>query len=214
MLGFFFTELKQFVIQELSESAWIEVLGKVGLGSKDSYMNGLYYPDEDMMRIVVGVSNMTGMSIDQVLKEYGTFVGKDLFTAYKPLIDPSWKTLDFIENVEETIHQVVRARNRKASPPKLVCNRLTDREIVIDYRSERKLCRVAQGIALGVANHYNEPIEIVEETCMHRGDSSCKIWVSLKKEGDVAPAPTSSPPQHEDEEDIWAEADPSGADNL
>lgn len=198
MLGFFFTELKQFVIQELSESAWIEVLGKVGLGAKDSYMNGLYYPDEDMMRIVVGVSNMTGMSIDQVLLRYGMFVGKDLFTAYKPLIDPKWKALDFLENVEDSIHMVVRARNRKANPPRLVCNRLTDREIVIDYRSERKLCRVAQGIALGVAEHYGEAIEIVEETCMHRGDPSCKIWISLKQ-------PEAKPPASvEEEEDIWA----------
>ena len=207
MLGFFFTELKQFVTQELSESAWIEILGKVGLGSKDSYMNGLYYPDEDMMRIVVGVSNMTGMSIDQVLTEYGAFVGKDLFRAYKPLIDPDWKALDFLEHVENSIHQVVRARNKKANPPKLVCNRLTDREIVIDYRSERKLCRVAKGIALGVASHYGEAIDIVEETCMHKGDPSCKIWISLKQQTPIRPV-------HEEEEDIWAESDPSVADNL
>ena len=209
MLGFFFTELKQFVVQELSESAWIEILGKVGLASKDSYMNGLYYPDEDMSRIVVGVSNMTGMSIDQVLTEYGTYVGKDLFSAYKPLIDPSWKTLDFLEHVEESIHQVVRARNRKASPPRLVCNRLTSRELVIDYRSERKLCRVARGIALGVAGHYGEAIEIVEETCMHKGDPSCKIWISLKQ-ADPVPGPS----RVEEEEDIWAESDPATADNL
>ena len=209
MLGFFFTELQKFVTQELSESAWIEVLGKVGLGTKDAYMNGLYYPDEDMSRIVVGVSNMTGMSIDEVLQRYGMFVGKDLFDAYKPLIDPSWKALDFLENVEDTIHKVVRARNKKANPPRLVCNRLTDREIVIDYRSERKFCRVAQGIALGVAEHYAEPIEIVEETCMHRGDASCKIWISLQKPA-VAPRPARA---HDDEEDIWAEAE-SSADNL
>lgn len=190
MLGFFFIELKQYITSKKNDAAWNAVLDKAGLSGK-TYLNGLDYPDKEMVKLVVSEASMAGTPVGHVLREFGRFLGGDLFTAYRPLIDTSWKTLDFLEHVEETIHKVVRARNRKAEPPRLVVNRITEREVMIDYRSKRKFCQLAQGIVLGVADHYGEKIELVEESCMHRGDPSCKIWVALEK--------TSV------EEDIWGD---------
>lgn len=204
MLGFFLTELKKYIVSDLSEIAWNEVLAKAGLGSKQ-YLNGINYPDQELVKIVVNAADLNGMPVGHVLKNFGRFVGRDLFSAYRPLIDPKWKTLDFLENVEETIHKVVRARNRQAEPPRLTINRVASKEVVIEYRSPRKLCQLAQGIVLGVADHYQEPIQLVDETCMHRGDPICKIWVALKGEG-----------EKDGEEDLWNEsqAGPGSARNT
>jgi hypothetical protein len=43
------------------------------------------------------------------------------------------------------------------------------------------MCSLARGIAVGVAGHYGETIELDEETCMHRGDPSCRIRVRLQR---------------------------------
>lgn len=196
MLGFFFTEIRQYVRDNMGESGWVEVMEHAGLGLKD-YMNGLDYPDKEMVAIMVSAANLSGAPLGHFLKGFGFFLGGHLFNAFKPLINPHWRTLDFYENVEETIHQVVRARNRKARPPQLLCTRITSRELFIDYRSERKLCQLAQGIALGVAGHYGEEVEILEETCMHRGDPSCKIWIALGKKPEIKKI---------SEDDIWSDS--------
>jgi len=47
---------------------------------------------------------------------------------------------------------------------------------VVTYTSERKMCKVAEGIAKGLARHFGESIAIDQTTCMLRGDE-CSIRV-------------------------------------
>ncbi len=184
MLGFIFKEIEEYVKSNLGVGAWTQILTDAGLGDRKKFLNGLYYPDEELISIVVSTASVSGSPVAHVLKEFGRFLGGHLFTAYKPLIHPDWRTLEFLENVEETIHGVVRARNKKATPPQLICHRVASREVLVNYRSERKLCQLAQGMILGVAGHYGERIQLLEETCMHRNDESCKIWVALGRRAD------------------------------
>jgi hypothetical protein len=96
---------------------------------------------------------------------------------YRSLVDPSWKTLDFLERTEETIHRVVRLKNAGAEPPELKVSRTAPNEVLITYASARRMCGVAKGIARGVARHYNETITITESACMLRGHPKCLISV-------------------------------------
>ena len=88
-----------------------------------------------------------------------------------------WRTLEFLESTEETIHRVVRIKDATARPPEIRCERVSPAEVVIHYASERRMCAVARGIARGVADHYGEPVEILEPSCMLRGDAECLIHV-------------------------------------
>lgn len=90
---------------------------------------------------------------------------------------PEWRTLDFLEQTEDTIHRVVRFRNPGAMPPELAVKRTGDHEVVILYTSQRKMCSVAKGIIRGVAKHYGDPIEIDESHCMLKGHPQCTIEV-------------------------------------
>jgi hypothetical protein len=49
--------------------------------------------------------------------------------------------------------------------------------VVIDYRSERKLCPVAVGISKGLGRHFRERIAVEQRLCMMRGDDHCEIHV-------------------------------------
>jgi hypothetical protein len=172
--GFIFAEIRDFVTSGLGAATWRSLLKKAELGDRE-YETFLEYPDKEAVQIVVTASEMTGKTVAEILEAFGTFLGPHLLKAYRPLIDPSWKTLEFLENTEETIHRVVRSRNRQAKPPALSWKRTAPDEVVLTYSSPRKMCPLAKGIALGVAQSYGEELEVDESTCMHRGDPQCTM---------------------------------------
>ncbi|HUG61625.1 MAG TPA: heme NO-binding domain-containing protein [Methylomirabilota bacterium] len=184
MHGFIFNEIRKYVVAKLGAPAWDALLDGAGLPGK-TFVNYESYPDEAAVGLVVTASKVTGLAVDVILEDFGGFLAADLATIYKPLIDPSWKVLDFVEHTEETIHHVVRSRNTHAHPPRISCNRVGPNEVVIVYSSPRKLCALAKGIARGAAQLYGEEVSIREVTCMHRGNPECLIVVQ-KEDASIA----------------------------
>jgi len=176
MHGFIFSEIQSYVTTNLGAETWRALLQEAGLGSK-VYEKFFEYPDEEAVTIVSTASKMTGNSVPAILEDFGRFLGPHLLKAYRPLIDSSWGTLEFLENTEETIHKVVRSRNRQAHPPALNWRRTAPDEVTLDYKSGRKMCFVAKGIAQGVADDYGDAVVIEEDSCMHEGDDVCRIRV-------------------------------------
>jgi len=82
------------------------------------------------------------------------------------VIKPDWKTLEIIENTETFIHSAVRVGNPGAQPPVLDAIRVSDDELHLLYSSDRKLCKLAIGIIKGLADHYQEVIQIHQDSCM------------------------------------------------
>ncbi len=179
MHGFILTAIRRFVTANHGTAAWYSILDEAGLGSKD-HVNHLHYPDEEVFTIVGAASKATNMPPGQIVESFGSFVGKDLLKIYRPLIDPSWGTLEFLLHTEDTIHQVVRSRNTQAKPPSLVVSRVDDRNVLLEYSSARQLCALGKGIIRGVADCYEEEVEIVDQACMLQGDEVCKILVTRK----------------------------------
>src|SRR5687767_10942272 len=120
MHGLIFTELRDYVIAKLGGDAWPALLDRAKLGAK-SYLNYREYPDDEVVLLVVTASEVTGLPAGTILEDFRAFPAPHLFRIYRPLIDPSWRTLEFIENTEATIPPVVRSRNSAAKPPTLRC---------------------------------------------------------------------------------------------
>jgi hypothetical protein len=174
MHGIVFGELKQYVTARLGVPAWNELLAGAGIGPK-LYLAIEEYPDEELGAILQAACRRTGLSADAVLQDFGDFIGPHLAHMYRMYIQPEWKTLDVIEHTEERIHKMVRLQHRGARPPYLSTTRRSANEIVIHYSSARRLCAFAKGIAMGIARHYGETIEIRDLTCMNKGASTCEI---------------------------------------
>jgi len=176
MHGFVYTELKDYVVAKLGADAWATLLRQAGLKGK-AYVNYAEYPDTDAVQLVTAASEVTGLAPGVILEDFGAFLAPHLFRAYRPLIDPAWKTLEFLENAEATIHRVVRARNAHARPPVLRCRRISPSEVMVVYASPRRLCAVARGIVRGLAQHYREAVTVTESVCMAQGQPQCQIEV-------------------------------------
>ena len=178
MHGIVFGELKQYTGARLGPAAWNELLADAAIGPK-LYLAIQEYPDEELGAILQAACRRTGLSAAEVLQDFGDFIGPHLMNMYRMYILPEWKTLDVIEHTEERIHKMVRVQHRGARPPYLSTTRRSENEIVIHYSSARGLCAFAKGIALGIARHYDEAVEVRDLTCMHKGAATCEILVRL-----------------------------------
>lgn len=173
-----FWELQKFVERNYGAPAWSKLLVEAKIGPK-FYLTFQNYPDAEALALVASASTMTGVQVPALLESFGEFIAPDLITNYRHLIQPDWKTLDFLEHTEEAIHRVVRHQNPGASPPRLKATRKSPHEVVIEYRSQRKMCGVAKGIVKGAATHFKERVFLTEQSCMNRGDPECQITVRV-----------------------------------
>ena len=155
MHGIIFAELKKYVQARHGDDTWKALLQRAGLGVS-IYLPIREYPDEEVVAIVGAASEATGAPAGEILEDFGGFIAPDLLSMYRSLVKPEWRTLEFLENTEETIHRVVRIKDPSARPPELRCERVSEREVVIRYTSARRLCAVARGIVRGVAGHYGD----------------------------------------------------------
>jgi predicted hydrocarbon binding protein len=177
--GVIFSELRKYVEQRHGgEETWRSLLRDAGLGRR-IYLPVREYPDAEAVALISTASAATGVPVREVLEDFGAFIAPDLLRMYRSLVRPEWRTLDFLEKTEETIHRAVRLKDPAAKPPEIRCERTAADEAVIRYASARRMCGVAVGIIRGVAAHYADPVQIDEPRCMHRGDPECEIRVRV-----------------------------------
>lgn len=180
MHGLIMVELRNYVTEKFDGDTWNALLKKADLWPRQ-YVPVDEYPDEEIFSLVGTASEMTGLAANDILVDFGQFITKGLIKGYGPLIRKEWKTLDVIYNTEATIHTAVRLRHKEAKPPELRVERISPSEVKVVYASHRKLCRVAYGIAMGLAKHFGETIHINEARCMHHGDAQCEISISCEE---------------------------------
>jgi hypothetical protein len=179
MHGTIFVELKKYAEAKLGSEAWARLIDEAGL--QDRYSAFEHYPDEHAGRLVATAARVTGQDAGAILEDFGEFIAPDLLEMYWALVAPEWKTLDVIEHTETAIHEVVRLEKPGASPPRLRVARTGPDEVLITYDSERRMCRVAVGIAKGLARHFQEAVEVEQPSCMLEGGSHCLIRVRRKE---------------------------------
>lgn len=175
MHGVIFSEFKDFV-EGMETGAWPHLVKDAGLES-EMFLPVKTYADEKLVALLTAASRRSGRSPDALLEGFGKHISASLLRMYGRMIKPHWKLLDVLEHTETTIHRVVRLKDPQATPPPLDCTRTSPGEVVIVYRSPRRLCSLARGIIYGLADHYKQPAMIHEPQCMHRGDGECRLVV-------------------------------------
>ena len=173
-----FVELQKFVGEVAGAQVWRAALELAGLGRR-LYLPISSYPDAELARLFTRLATLTRRPEANLIDAFGEKLARGLLGAHASLLKPDWRTLDLLENVEDTIHATARARDAKAPPPELKCTRVSPSEVEIVYASQRRLCALAKGLARGIASHYGELLRIDEPECMHTGASACRLRCQL-----------------------------------
>jgi hypothetical protein len=177
MHGILFTALKKYVRARLGDEAWNNLRTAAGLGGR-VYLPVQPYPEPEFHALIATVAQLSGISDQHLLEDFGRFTAPDFLAVYRALLKPDWRTLDLLERIEETIHPIVRTNNPGATPPVLKIHRPTATQLEIRYDSPRQLCALGKGLIHGVADHFGEQVTITEPTCLRRGDPECHLIIT------------------------------------
>jgi len=172
MHGLILVQFQKFAQQTLGPEEWRRALSKSGL-DRTTFSAGLVYEDQQALELIVLAAETLNVPVDEVVEMFGRFISTELLRLYHRVIKPQWRTLDIIENTETFIHSAVRVGNPGAVPPVLDAIRVSENELQLLYSSDRKLCKLAIGIIKGLADHFQEVIEIYKDSCMLHGDPFC-----------------------------------------
>lgn len=107
MHGIIVVELKKYVDTKVGGNAWQDLLAATGQAGK-VYLASQTHPDEEVVALVTAASQATGTPVPAILEDFGEFIVPDLLKTFGAYVDPSWKTIDLIDNTETAIHKAVR----------------------------------------------------------------------------------------------------------
>ena len=86
----------------------------------------------------------------------------------------------FLLQVDEVIHKEVKRINPDVYLPEFEYIDPAPNELIMLYRSKRKLCALSEGLIQGAANHFDTKVEIKHPVCMHDGHDHCRLEISME----------------------------------
>lgn len=179
MKGIIFNLLEEVVRREHGEDTWDALLESAGLeGSFTSLGN---YPDEHLLKLVGAASAALRTPPDAIVRWFGRSALPLLAERYPRFLTPHTSVATFLLTLNDIIHTEVRKLYPGADVPTFDFGGGSPGEVVMGYRSPRRLCALAEGFIEGAAAHYNEEVSIRQSMCMNRGDEKCLIHVAITK---------------------------------
>lgn len=179
MKGAIFIALNQVVEKTSGIGAWEELISRVNPASGGVYVSVDSYPDEEMFAYVQELSNMTGASQQQIVRDFGEALFDFLNGKYPQFTQQEETFFGFIKSIDGTIHKEVEKLYQSPNLPTMRCEDISPNSMRVYYHSPRKLCHLAVGLFTGAANYYNHQCQIEHNQCMHNGAETCEFVLTL-----------------------------------
>ena len=163
-----FTELMEFVEEQFGFDVADALLEKSTTSTDGVFTQAGNYPFEDLLSLVVTLSNEVNIPVPDLVKAYGRHLFGIIVKLYPPMIEGFDNPLAFISQVDTFIHPEVLKLYPDADLPEFQMVSLKDNVLVIDYISAKGLVPFAEGLSLGCGDHFGKVLdisyEILEET--------------------------------------------------
>ena len=173
MQGIVFNLLEEVITRSHGVEAWYQMNGVAGITA--SYQPHAGYDDGELIRLVEAAASVLSMPKREVLRWFGRSAIPLLAERYRGFFLGHADTRAFLLTLNDIIHPEVRRLYPSAAPPRFDFKSVPDGSLRLGYRSERKLCALAEGFILGAADHYRQTVSIDHSICMHRGDNRCLL---------------------------------------
>ena len=179
MKGIIVNLLESVVRREYGDSFWDELLDAAHLDG--AYTSLGSYPDEDLVKLVRAASSTLNLPMGAVIRWFGRKALPLLAKNYPHFFEGHRSARTFLLTLNDVIHSEVRKIYPGAEVPEFDYDTSLTDELLMGYRSPRKLCALAHGFIEGAAAHYGEELVFEQPKCMHNGDEKCVFKILLKK---------------------------------
>ncbi|MFT5295171.1 MAG: putative hydrocarbon binding protein [Colwellia sp.] len=180
MQGSIFTTFSEMVIEKMGMSVWNKLLEKVNPSSEGVYTNGMQYDDSEILAYVSELSIITKVNVPTLVRTFGEYLFIHLFNS-SPIQGSHIDNLkDFLTCIDAVIHKEVKRVYPDAYLPSFKYDETPEGDLIMFYKSKRKLCHLSEGLITGAAKHFEQSISIKHPECMHDGAEKCKLVISFK----------------------------------
>ena len=178
MKGVVFNILEDMVVAKGGISLWQKLLSQSGV--KGAYTAVETYEDAELFTLVHAVSETLNVPMPELVRSFGEFMFQQLAKRYPEFVETPPDLFSFLESIDSVIHLEVKKLYSEVNLPKIDCSQAPGSVMRMEYRSQRKLCILAEGLVQGAASHFNTPITISHDICMHRGSDHCELVIEAQ----------------------------------
>ncbi|MCP3873781.1 MAG: hypothetical protein GY699_11565 [Desulfobacteraceae bacterium] len=180
MKGIVFNMLEDLIIEKFGEETIEEIYSDVKFsGDVLPFISPETYPDSDLFTILDSLVQKTSIPVDDLIFEFGKFMFPVFFKKYPVFFENIISPIEFLKSVNDIIHVEVKKFFENATPPTVIVKQLSENKIALYYKSERKLCKLLEGLLEGTALHFNKKISYVHKKCMKNGEDQCEYEIKF-----------------------------------
>ena len=174
MKGAVFTFLNDAVEENYGLKTWDKVLNTVNPPSGGIYTAAANYDDCELFSLIGEISKETDTPADELVFNFGEYLLLQFAKSY-PVFFQGCSAKEFLKKIDDVVHVEVRKLYKDVGLPEFSYEDPSDSELVMIYKSPRKLCHLAKGLINGTAQHYDISIINNETACLHNGDIHCRF---------------------------------------
>ncbi len=160
MKGIVFTEFMEMVEEKFSFDVVDDIIESTDLPSKGIYVASGTYDFEELVVLVVALSERTGVRVPDLLQAYGEHLFNRFHSLYPKLFAEKHSAIEFLPAVDGYIHGEVRKLYPDAELPRFDCDVSDPNRLVMNYSSKRPLADFAKGLILGCITHFGEELDL------------------------------------------------------
>ena len=164
MKGIVFSEFLAMVDEKFSIEMSERLIDEVKPPSGGAYTTVGTYDAQEIVDLVVKLSEITKISVPDLLKTFGHHLLARFVEIFPQFFEGVTSVLDFLPMVESYVHLEVKKLYSDAELPSFICVSPYPGSLEMIYRSARNLPDLAEGLILGTADHFNERVEVKRES--------------------------------------------------
>ncbi len=181
MKGVVFNILEGLIVEEFGDVIMEEIYSSVQFsGDVLPFVGPESYPDSDLFAMVGYLSDKTSIPVDDLVFEFGKYMLPVFYQNYPVFFENMNSPIEFLKTVNDIIHVEVKKLFEDATPPIIIVEQENEKRVTLKYYSERKLCRLLEGLLEGLALHFNKEVSYTHKECMKTGADQCVYSINFQ----------------------------------
>ena len=168
MKGIVFSEFVEMVETRFGAEVADAIITAGQLQSGGIYTAVGTYDHHEMLALIDGLSDRTGMPPGELVRAFGAHLFGRFAELYPTFFGDVGSAFDFLSRIEAHVHSEVRKLYPDAELPTFDISRPDADTLELVYRSRRPFADLALGLIQGCSSHFGEEIAI-EETDLSGG---------------------------------------------
>ncbi len=159
MKGMVFTEFLEMVETKFSADMVDDIIDDANPASGGAYTSVGTYSHEELVDMVVALSNRTQIPVPVLVRTFGEHVFGVFARSFQQFFEGVPDALTFLSGIEDIIHAQVIKLYPDAQLPKFDCLR-EGNQLTMIYHSDRHLADLAEGLIMGCGQHFGDNLTI------------------------------------------------------